>query len=182
MRLMRGLPMGIKMGMCAVVLLCASIACAEEKRWVASDGTSLKVEASATSENVVDLLVGTEVSVVETGGRWVKVRTEAGATGWVYAGRLAETRPSAEVAGTDDPLFGESMKKSQITTAKADSARSIRGLSPETVSYAKSRGTSETCKKSLEKILGRKVSAMDVRSFLKEGKIGEYAQNTGRGK
>ena len=182
MRLMRGVPMGIKMGMCAALFLCASIACAEEKRWVSSEGTSLKVEASTTSENVADLLVGTEVTVVESGGRWLKVQTAAGVTGWVYAGRLAETRPSVEVSGTDDPLFGESMKKSQITTAKADSARSIRGLSPETVTYAKTRGTPEIFKKSLEKILGRKVSPIEVRSFLKEGQIGEYALNTGGGK
>lgn len=161
------------------LLLAASTAMAEEKRWVSSDGTVLKSEASATSENVVDLLVGTEVTVIESGGRWLKVKTSAGKEGWLYAGRVSETAPAAEVTGGDGGIFGDSMQKSQIKTAKADSARSIRGLSPETAKYAKDRGTPEAYKKALDIILVRKVSAKELKAFLKEGKIGEYAQVQG---
>ena len=120
--------MKIKRRMVAALalLLFATTAMAEEKRWVSSEGTSLKAEASATSDNVADVLVGTEVTVVESGGRWLKVKTKAGKAGWVYAGRVSETPPAAEVSG-DDGLFGDSLKGSQIKTAKADSARSIRG-------------------------------------------------------
>jgi hypothetical protein len=71
------------------------------------------------------------------------------------------------------------MQKSQINTAKADSARSIRGLSPETAQYAKNRGTPEVIKKSLDGVLQRKVSAKELKVFLHEGKIGEYAQVQG---
>jgi hypothetical protein len=67
------------------------------------------------------------------------------------------------------------MQKSQINTAKADSARSIRGLSPETTQYAKNRGTPELVKKSLDGVLLRKVSPKELKAFLQEGKIGEYA-------
>lgn len=158
------------------LLLVAITAMAAERRWVSSEGTVLKAEASATSENVVDLLIGTEVTVVESGGRWLKVKTTAGKEGWLYAGRVSDTPPNAEVSGGDGGLFGESMKSSQINTAKADSARSIRGLSPETTRYAKDRGTPEVYKKSLDSILARKVSANELKQFLKEGKIGEYAQ------
>lgn len=161
------------------LLLIAATAMAEEKRWVSSEGTALKAEASATSENVIDLLIGTEVTVVESGGRWLKVRTSAGKEGWLYAGRVSDTAPNAEVSGGDGGIFGESMKSSQINTAKADSARSIRGLSPETAKYAKDRGTPEIYKKSLDSILTRKVSAKELKAFLKEGKIGEYAQIQG---
>ncbi len=160
------------------LLLVATTAMAEEKRWVSSEGTTLKSEASATSENVADVFVGTEVTVVESGGRWVKVRTAAGKEGWLYAGRVSETPPAAEVSG-DGGLFGESMQKSQINTAKADSARSIRGLSPETTQYAKDRGTPELVKKSLDAVLLRKVSPRELKAFLQEGKIGEYAQAQG---
>jgi len=158
------------------LLLLATTAMAEEKRWVSSEGTTLKSEASASSENVADLLVGSEVSVVEEGGRWLKVKTAAGKEGWVYAGRVSDTAPAAEVAGGDVGLFGESMKSSQINTAKADSARSIRGLSPGAAQYAKDRGTPEQYKKALDVVLARKVSAKELGTFLKEGKIGEYAQ------
>ena len=160
-------------------LLVAATAMAAERRWVSSEGTALKAEASATSTTVVDLLIGTEVTVVESGGRWLKVKTAAGKEGWLYAGRVAETPPNAEVSGGDGGIFGESMKSSQINTAKADSARSIRGLSPETTRYAKDRGTPEIYKKSLDNILSRKVSAKELKAFLKEGKIGEYAQVQG---
>jgi hypothetical protein len=123
--------------------------------------------------------VGAEVTVVESGGRWLKVRTVAGKEGWVYAGRVAETPPVAEVSGGEGGLFGDTMQKSQINTAKADSARSIRGLSPETTQYAKDRGTPEVYKKSLDIVLLRKVNAKELKAFLKEGKIGEYALNQG---
>ena len=161
------------------LLLVAATAMAEEKRWVSSEGTALKAEASATSENVIDLIVGTEVTVVESGGRWLKVKTTAGKEGWLYAGRVSETPPATEVTGGDGGIFGDSMQKSQINTAKADSARSIRGLSPETDKYAKDRGTPEVYKKSLDIVLARKVSAKELKAFLKEGKIGEYAQVQG---
>jgi hypothetical protein len=161
------------------LLLIAAVALAEEKRWVSSEGTTLKSEASATSENVADVLVGTEVTVVESGGRWLKVKTAAGKEGWLYAGRVAETPPAGEVAGGDGGIFGDSMKSSQINTAKADSARSIRGLSPGAAQYAKDRGTPEMYKKTLDVVLSRKVSAKELKAFLKEGKIGEYAQVNG---
>ncbi|NTV49786.1 MAG: SH3 domain-containing protein [Geobacteraceae bacterium] len=164
------------------LLLVASTAMAEEKRWVSSEGTALKAEASATSENVIDLMVGTEVTVVESGGRWLKVKTAAGKEGWLYAGRVSDTPPASEVSGGDGGIFGGSMQKSQINTAKADSARSIRGLSPEAAKYAKDRGTPEVYKKSLDVVLARKVSAKELKAFLKEGKIGEYAQVQGGAK
>jgi hypothetical protein len=112
---------------------------------------------------------------VEGAGRWLKVQSPDGKEGWVYAGRVSDTQPVAEVGGGEG-LFGDSLQKSQINTAKADSARSIRGLSPEVAQYAKQRGTPESLKKELDKILKRKVSDKEVRTFLKEGKIGEYAQ------
>lgn len=164
------------------LLLVATAALAEEKRWVSSEGTTLKSEASAASENVADVQVGAEVTVVESGGRWLKVRTGAGKEGWVYAGRISDTPPAGEVSGSDGGIFGDSMKKSQINTAKADSARSIRGLSPGAAQYAKDRGTPEMYKKALDVVLARKVSPRELKAFLKEGKIGEYAQVQGGGK
>lgn len=164
------------------LLASAAIASAEEKRWVSSEGTVLKTEASATSDTVADVLVGTEVTVVEGGGRWLKVRTAAGKEGWVYAGRVSDAPPAAEVSGSDDGLFGSSMKNSQINTAKADSARSIRGLSPGAAQYAKDKGTPEMYKKSLDAVLARKISQKEVKAFLKEGRIGEFAQVRGGAK
>jgi len=157
-----------------LLALAGTTALAVDMRWVTSEGTTLKKEASIASPDVAPLPVGTELTVIVSGGRWIKVRT-GGKTGWVYAGRISATKPVAEVGGTEGGLFGESMQQSQIKTAKADSARSIRGLSPETDQYAKQRGTPEAYKKALDQILERNVSATELKAFLREGKIGEYA-------
>lgn len=158
-----------------LLALAGTAALAAEKRWVSSDGTTLKKEASITSADLATLPVGTELTVVEAGGRWIKVRAADGREGWVYAGRVSEAAPAAEVSGGESGLFGDTMQKSQIDTAKADSARSIRGLSPEVTQYARQRGTPEVFRKELDKVLARKVSAKELKAFLREGKIGEYA-------
>jgi len=149
---------------------------AEEKRWVASEGTTLKKEASVSAADLAPLAVGAELSVVESGGRWLKVTTADGRVGWVYAGRVIAEPPAAEVGGGEGGIFGGTLQGSQITTAKADSARSIRGLSPEASQYAKLRGTPEAFKKELDRILSRKVVARDLKAFLRQGRIGEYAE------
>ena len=159
-----------------LLALAGTAAMAEDMRWVTSEGTTLKQEGSISSADVAPLPVGTELTVIEAGGRWIKVRTPDGKEGFVYAGRISDTKPAAEVTGGDGGLFGGTMEQSQIQSAKADSARSIRGLSPETAQYAKQRGTPEVYKKALDKILARKVTPKELKTFLKEGKIGEYAQ------
>ena len=159
-----------------LLALVSTPALAEEKRWVVADGTALKSEASTAAQNVAELKVGAEVAVIEAGGRWLKVKTGDGREGWIYAGRVSDTPPVVEVGGSDGGLFGASMQNSQIQTAKADSARSIRGLSPETAQYAKQRGTPEKYRKALDKVLARSVKPQDTKAFLREGKIGEYAQ------
>jgi uncharacterized protein YgiM (DUF1202 family) len=164
----------IMMALTLFLAIAGGSALAEEKRWVASEGTTLKQEASVSAADLAPLPLGTELSVLESGGRWLKVKTADGRAGWVYAGRVAEEPPAAEVID-EGGLFGGTMQKSQIQTAKADSARSIRGLSPEVAQYAKQRGTPEVFKNELDKVLARKVSAKELRAFLRDGKIGEFA-------
>ena len=161
----------------ALLIALASVsALAGEKRWVVSEGTTLKSQASVSSENVANLPVGSELSILEDAGRWLKVRSANGREGWVYAGRVSDTQPVAEVSGGEGGLFGDTMQKSTIGVAKSDSARSIRGLSPEVTQYAKQRGTPEEYRKALDKILARSVSSKDIKAFLRDGKIGEYAR------
>jgi len=144
-------------------------------RWVVGSGTALKSEAKATAADILALEVGAQVLVLENAGRWMKVQTSAKKTGWVFVGRLSSTPPVAEVAASDG-LFAASAQQSQIEIAKADSARSVRGLSPETESYAKERGTPQEYRKALDQILSRQVSKEEVTAFMRAGKLGEYAQ------
>ncbi len=157
-----------------LLALAGTAAMADETRWVTSDGTALKQEATMSSPDVAPLPVGTALTVIEAGDRWIRVRTADGKEGYVYAGRISDTQPAAE-AGGGDGLFGESMQQSQIQAAKADSARSIRGLSPETAQYAKQRGTPASYQKALDRILARQVTPAELKAFLRQGRIGEYA-------
>lgn len=146
-----------------------------ESRWVVGAGTALKSEAAATSADIVLLEVGAQVTVLENAGRWLKVQTATKKTGWVFTGRLAATPPVAEVAGSDD-IFAETAQQSQIDIAKADSARSIRGLSPDAENYAKERDTPQEYRIALDRILARQVSKSEVITFIRAGKLGEFAQ------
>lgn len=146
-----------------------------QDRWVVGSGTALKSEAKATAADIVPLVVGAKVLVLENAGRWVKVQTADKKTGWVFAGRLSSTPPVTEVAASDG-LFAASAQQSQIEIAQADSARSVRGLSPETESYAKERGTPQEYRQALDQILARQVSKEEVTAFMRAGKLGEYAQ------
>jgi hypothetical protein len=148
---------------------------ATASRWVVGAGTTLKSEAAATSADIAPLEVGAQVLVLENAGRWLKVQTATKKIGWVFAGRLSSTPPVTEVA-TSEGLFAGSAQQSQIEMAKADSARSVRGLSPETESYAKERGTPQEYRKALDQILARQVSKEEVTAFMRAGKLGEYAQ------
>lgn len=146
-----------------------------KSRWVVGSGTALKSEAAATSADIVPLEVGAQVQVLENAGRWLKVKTAGKETGWVFAGRLSTQPPVAEVAAGEG-LFAATSQQSQIEIAQADSARSVRGLSAETESYAKERGTPQEYRKALDQILARQVSKEDVTAFMRSGKLGEYAQ------
>lgn len=146
-----------------------------ENRWVVGAGTALKSEAAATSADIAPLEVGSQVVVLESAGRWLKVQTATKQRGWVFAGRLSSTPPVAEVAASEG-LFAASAQQSQIEIAKADSARSVRGLSAETENYAKERGTPQEYRKALDQILARQVSKKEVEAFMRAGKLGEYAQ------
>lgn len=148
---------------------------ATKDRWVVGSGTALKSEATATSADIVALEVGAKVLVLENAGRWLRVQTADKKTGWVFAGRLSSTPPVTEVAASDG-LFAATAQQSQIEIAQADSARSVRGLSAETESYAKERGTPQEYRKALDQILARQVSKEEVTAFMRAGKLGEYAQ------
>lgn len=157
-----------------VILLafCATAFSAPEKLWVSSSGAKLKAERKASSETVAKLPVGTELKVISYKKKWYEVSTDSGKKGWIYRGKVSDTPPEAE---EDDGMLGE-LAQSGIKADAADDSRSIRGLSPEAKEYADSTGTKEQYRKALEEVLARKTAQKDVERFLKDGKIGEFAE------
>jgi uncharacterized protein YgiM (DUF1202 family) len=160
---------------CVVTVgLFLSSAAVAESLWIASEGAKLKKSSSASSGTVSELPVGTEVTVLQSEKRWYQVQTASGQKGWIYRGKVSNVPPEKEIQDTGN-LFGE-MQASSITADEAHTSRSIRGLSKETEQYAKQRGTPESYQKALDDVLAMRVTTQELEAFLRNGKIGEYAQ------
>jgi uncharacterized protein YgiM (DUF1202 family) len=151
-----------------------SSAAVAESLWVTSEGAKLKMDCSASSSTVSELPVGIEVTVLQSVKSWYQVQTASGQEGWIYRGKVSNAPPEKETQDTGN-LFGE-MQASSISVDEAQTSRSIRGLSKETEQYAKERGTPEAYQKALDDVLAMRVTTQELEVFLRNGKIGEYAQ------
>jgi uncharacterized protein YgiM (DUF1202 family) len=145
-----------------------------ESLWVASEGARLKADPSASSETVSELTVGTELTLLKSENRWYQVRSASGKKGWIYRGKVSDAPPSKDAKDEDNLFAG--LQTSTITADEAHTSRSIRGLSKETEVYAEKRGTPEVYKKALDQVLATTVTQKELATFLRNGKIGEYAQ------
>lgn len=153
----------------------AGTALAQATVWVSSTGTKLKADTRATSATVADLPLGAELQVRETRDAWYRVAGPGGVEGWVYRGKVTETRPAGAPAGGPG-LLGGVTGQSTIQAASADTSRSIRGLSPETTQYADGAGTPKEHREDLDRVLALVVAEDELERFLQEGRIGEYAR------
>jgi hypothetical protein len=159
-----------------LALALAAPALAQSTLYVASEGAKLKADKSASSDTVAELPVGTQLSVQGQEDSWYKVSAN-GRSGWIYRGKVAASPPEPSKQGGDN-LFG-SAGASGVMVSEADSARSMRGLSEEQeAAKAAGRPTRPLAeyKKALNQVLAESVSAKELESFLKAGKIGEYAK------
>ncbi|MFC1867646.1 SH3 domain-containing protein [Thermodesulfobacteriota bacterium] len=157
------------------LMLSISIVIAQEKLWVSSDNAKLKADKSASSETITTIPLGTEVTVLVSEGKWYRVLIPSGREGWIYRGRLSDAPPAKETQKESEDLFAF-MPGSKISADESDTARSIRGLSSETEQYAKNRRTPAAYKRALDRILAMSVEEREVEDFLRNGRVGEYAE------
>lgn len=153
---------------------------AGEQVWVSSKGVKLKAQRKSSSQTIAELKPGLKLNVIKYEKRWYNVTAPGGKTGWVYRGRVSKEKPEIEEEKSDDDgsigsLFGDS-SGSSIKADSASSSRSIRGLSPEAEEYARQSGSPKECRDALDSVLAQKTESRDVETFLRQGKIGEYAE------
>lgn len=152
----------------------------QQNLWVSAKGAKLKESPNASSATIAELLLGTQLTVENNKRRWYQVTTIKGNSGWIYRGKVSKDKPAAASSQPprQDTSLGNALAGltgSSITSDSADSARSIRGLSPDTEEYARQTGTPEEVKKALDSILVSQASQREVELFLQTAKIGEYA-------
>ncbi len=156
----------------ALLFLAVSGAAAAQDLWVVSDGTRLQAEPTAASASVVRLPLDAKLTRLSTADKWYEVRTENGETGWVYRGKVSETKPGDE-GGELDELLGD-LGESDILLAAADTSRSVRGFMDEPESEG-APPIPEPYRSALDRVLTFYVGEAEVDAFLQEGGIGEYA-------
>lgn len=151
---------------------------AQETMWVTSTGAKLKADKTASSDTIEELSVGAELGVEKTDGKWYFVKTASDKKGWIYRGKISDTKLENTKDKEDEGIAGflGDVTGSQIQANASDTSRSMRGLSPEAKEYAKAAGTSEECQTALDKVLTKRVSQKEIEGFLKSANIGEYAQ------
>ncbi|MDM8539393.1 SH3 domain-containing protein [Desulfobacterales bacterium HSG17] len=154
------------------------IANAQSKLWVTASGAKLKADKSASSQTVTELALGTKLSVLASEGRWYEVSSKSGQKGWIYRGKVSDVPPASSKGNKNNSAAGllSSLGGSDISADSADTSRSIRGLSPEATEYANKAGTPKQHRTALDNVLKVQVSNNEIEKFLKNGKIGEYAQ------
>lgn len=146
--------------------------------YVTSEDAELKSESSSSSDTIAELKRGSALTLVDTEGRWYKVTTSMSETGWIYRGKVSEDQPDIEDTADDGTGLGGllgGLSGSDINADAADSSRSIRGLSPEAKEYAQTTGTPQQSQDALDSVISRKITDQEIDRFLKNGKIGEYA-------
>lgn len=163
------------------VLACFSLsmAFAAATVYVTSDSAELKAESSSSSTTITELERGAALTLETTEGRWYRVTTENNQTGWIYRGKVSEDKPEIEdIDGGGEGLGGllGGLSGSDINADAADSSRSIRGLSPEAKEYAESTGTPQQSQDALDYVISLTITDQEIDLFLKQGKVGQYAE------
>lgn len=126
--------------------------------------TALLAEPKLTAETVARLPYARELKVREVRGGWVRV-SAGKIAGWVFAGNLAEAKPS-ETRGLDGlPL----------EAADTSATAAARPLAPAAVDYAERKGLGPAAEdiKWLEQ-QSDALTAADIQAFLQQQKKGEY--------
>jgi uncharacterized protein YgiM (DUF1202 family) len=133
-----------------------------------------KLRAGKTSLDrvVTDLKFGEALEVVTREKDWLQVKTASGITGWIYAAKTSSQRPASEDSVLS--MLGKNVRRGEAGEVTASAG--ARGLDKASETYADLSGITKAHRDAVDKMTGYQVSDQDVEEFLKEGKLGEYAQ------
>jgi hypothetical protein len=154
-----------------LLITIAPISALAETLYVKSDKTKIRSSDKVKASILALLNKGTAVTVMVKSKRFYKVALDNGEKGWIFKFKLSKKAPAGSGGGGG---FADILSGSQISANESSSASSIRGLSPVSENYAKSKGISRKNIEAIDNMEAYKISSGELESFLQQGKLGEY--------
>jgi len=142
-----------------VIFFLVSITYAATTLYVTSENAELKSESSSSSSTVLELKRGSELKLIAKEGRWYQVTDDNDKSGWIYRGKVSEEEPEIEESDDEEGGLGGL----------------LGGLSGSDIN-ADATGTPQQSQDALDSVIEQKVDEQQIDQFLKQGKIGEYAE------
>lgn len=146
-----------------------------ETIYVRADFGDIRSGKTSLSKVVARVDYGEALNVLDKVGRWYKVRTSKGVEGWIFANKISTAEPPksqgrvAALAGFGS--FGQTQTSEVTATAGA------RGLDKVSESYADRTSTiTPKDREAVNEMAAYHITEDELTSFLKEGRLGEYAQ------
>ena len=143
-----------------------------ETLYVTAKSTQLRSGKTSLDPVVASLKIGEALEVVKRDDRWVQVKTAKGVTGWIYSGNVSESKP----AGGDNELAAMGKGFRQTDAAGVTASAGARGLDKAAESYANRVGITQQHRDAVDRMTANKIPDEDIQTFLKAGRLGEYAE------
>ena len=135
----------------------------------ARTAATVRADKTLSAPVVATLKQGDAVTVKAEEGRHYKVSV-GGKEGWIYYNKLAGKKPeNVAVLLSADP-------GRPIVLTELEAGGALRGLSPMAENYAKSADIPQWAVQAVESMQGRVITAEDLDSFAREGRLGEYGE------
>ena len=125
--------------------------------------TAVRAEAKAWSSPVSTANYGDKLTVVALGGGWVKAKTSGGKTGFVHTSAITTKKVVLGSSGLSD----SSADLTEVVMAGKGFSKKVEE------SYAAAQGINFKAVDGMERL---KVNSTTLVSFLKEGRLGEWAK------
>lgn len=130
-------------------------------------------EKTSLSNVVAAVQLGEALQVVQQEANWLEVRTAAGVTGWIVATMVDTTKPSTGPSPRAAAL-GQSIRQLQASPVTASTG--ARGLDQVAEAYAQQVGIASQHRQAVDRMTTYRVPEQDIEAFLRQGRLGEYAQ------
>ena len=144
----------------------------EQTVFVQARNAQLRSGKTSMSPVVATLQSGEPLQVIRREGDWMEVRTGTGATGWLFANKVGTTKPSTGT-GTLAAL-GSSFRQREASPVTASTG--ARGLDRVSEEYARQVGIPPQHRDAVDRMTVYRLSEQELEAFLREGRLGEYAQ------